>query len=143
LKNASPATAGLNTGGSNAAGAQDLLAVGGSLTFASGAALKIEELTPPSFTAGPTYSWIVATYTGTAPTFAGVTFDLSAAPTFAALGGIPDLSLTASGGNVFLNFQPTPEPGSILLLCAGSAGLVAFLRGRLRRAASSSQRGNS
>jgi hypothetical protein len=56
--------------------------------------------------------------TGATPTLGAVTFDLSAAPTFAAYGGAAQLSLQSSGTAVYLNFTPVPEPPAVLLVSA-------------------------
>ena len=58
-------------------------------------------------------------------------FDLADAPTFAAHGGASQLSLQISGNNLYLNFTPVPEPGSILAVTPVLAGVV--VRRRFRR----------
>jgi hypothetical protein len=39
-------------------------------------------------------------------------------------------TVTTSGGNLLLTFTPVPEPGSVLAVCAGAAGLAGWWRRR-------------
>jgi len=59
---------------------------------------------------------------------------LTSAPEFSAYitaGG--DVSLSASGNNVYLNLTPVPEPTTVLGLAAAGMGLAGMIRRRFRR----------
>lgn len=133
IYNTSPAAAAWNSGLSNASDAQDELAVvGAANTLAAGdISFRVRELIAPlGLTPGDSYSWRVATSEGSA-SLGAVTFDLSDAPTYAAFASQHDyyFSLNAVGGNVYLNFQPVPEPaGLVLVLSMVGLGWARFRR---------------
>jgi autotransporter-associated beta strand protein len=132
INNAAPASAANNSGGSDSAGKQDLLTSSGALTLGT-INFAVNEVTTMTLNSNSTYSWKVATYTGTAPSTSGVTFNTANAPGIRAyLAAHSDslISLVASGGALYLNLAPTPEPQHILFICLGAIGVALFIRRR-------------
>lgn len=100
--------------------------------------------TLPHFDPNQTYHWNIATVPGTAagtiPLAANFMLDAPALHTFAQsvfAGGVPDsnFSVGTDPTDVFITYNPAPEPTSMLMLGLGAGGLM--LR-RRRRAASAS-----
>jgi len=118
----------LNTGGSSASASQDFLDVFGSL--ATDVTVDLTALGNTGFNPLAEYSWTIAaattgiTGTATVGTLEGTDFQFL--PGF--------FFLTVSGPNLFLNYNPVPEPATVLSLCA--AGLAAGGWIRRRRHAS-------
>ncbi len=132
INNATPTSATLNSGGSDSAGKQDLLTASGALTLGT-INFAVNEVTTMTLNTSSTYSWVVATYTGTAPSTSGVTFNTANAPgirAYLAANSGSVISLVASGGSLYLNLAPTPEPQHILLLCVGAMGVALLIRRR-------------
>jgi fibronectin-binding autotransporter adhesin len=132
INNATPASAAKNTGGSDSAGKQDLLTSSGALTLGT-INFAVNEVTTMTLNSNSTYSWKVATYTGTAPSTSGVTFNTANAPgirAYLAAHSNSLISLVASGGSLYLNLAPTPEPQHILFICLGAMGIALFIRRR-------------
>lgn len=137
INNATPAAADIDTGGSNAVDAQDQITIfGSSNTLSTGdITFRVQELVAPTnLTEGETYSWLVATTSG-APNIGAVTFDLSDAPTYASFATANDyfFSLSVVGADVYLNFQPVPEPATILMVSGLVLGAGAWMRRRSSR----------
>jgi len=107
-------------GGSSAEAVQSELVVNGDLTFTPGT-VEIEGLGSTGFINTQPYSWRVATGTG------NVSISPTTQPTFSVTGlnaGSGSFFLSRSGGSVFVNFNPVPEPAAVLLLCGAAAGIV-------------------
>jgi hypothetical protein len=91
----------------------------------AGSTIRLISVSGFSPTAGQTYSWQLATYTGSAD-ITGVTLDTTQffVPSDTTIG------LSAAGGMLVLNFVPVPEPGHLLLAAAAAAGAFGYARRR-------------
>ncbi|CAN5562426.1 hypothetical protein BH11PLA2_BH11PLA2_04700 [soil metagenome] len=108
-------------GGSDAVGQQDLVDVTAGTFTATDLKFDITQLGTVTLVASNYYSFTVATTTGT-PTITGTTSILTTNATDFA----PFLmTLSTSGGNVYLDLAPNvPEPGSLLALAAVGFGVL-------------------
>jgi len=107
---------------SNNSSNQSRLVVNGDLTLTP-ATFNVVGLTGLTFDNTKYYSWRIATATGTVT--------VGAQPTFSATGlntGGGNFRLSGGVGAGYLNFTPTPEPATILLLCGAAAGTVLGVR---------------
>jgi autotransporter-associated beta strand protein len=114
----------LNSGGSSASAAQDFLDVFGSL--AADVTVDLAALGNTGFNPAAEYSWTIASattgVTGTANVGAVEGTDFQFLPGF--------FFLTVSGPNLFLNYNPVPEPATVLSLCAAGLAVGGWIRRR-------------
>lgn len=117
-----------NTGGSSASSTQDFLNVNGSLDLSM--AVDLTALGATGFNPNVEYSWTIAGATNGA--FGNAFVGSLSGTDFQGLPGF--FFLTVSGPNLFLNYNPVPEPATVLGICV--AGLAAGGWIRRRRASS-------
>lgn len=117
---------GYNTGASG--GTKDLISVTGDINL-SGMEMAINGLGGTTFNNLQTYSWVVATATGSI-NISGVNV-FSPNAEFAAAGG-NFYSFSVLGNSLILNYSPVPEPATILAVCAIAGGAASLWRRRRR-----------
>jgi len=122
---AAAGTAGVphNSAGSDVGASTDRIIVTGNLTFTS-PEIDIIGLAGNGFNNAQSYSWTIATFTGTGsvtgtPVFVPMSFTPAAGSAF---------DLATVGSSLILNYTPVPEPASILGVCLAGAGVVGWWR---------------
>lgn len=119
--NSSPALPHLNHDVINARGVIDF----------TGATINLTSLGNTGFNNMSEYSWRIATTNG--GTIIGLpTIGAISGTDFTTLGG-GTLYLSSGSGDLYLNFVPVPEPGSIMIYVASTLGIYGFVRRRSRR----------
>lgn len=126
VSNAGAGGAAPNTGASG--GIVDLINAAGDINL-SGMEMAIIGLGGTGFNNLQTYSWVIGTATGTISISGTNAFSPNGE--FAAAGG-NIYSLGSSGGFLYLNYGPVPEPTTILAACAVVGGAASLWRRRSR-----------
>ena len=94
----------------------------------TGSTVNVASLGGTGFDPNKSYSWTIATATGS----------ITGTPTLGTVGGADftpvagGFQVAVSGASVYLNFTPVPEPAAVLAVCAG-AGAAWFARRAGRR----------